>query len=215
MPITVSGTTITFNDSTTQTTAATSSVRGQFSQVFTSSGTFTIPTGVTGIYVEVIGGGGGGGGNNGWDNDAGGGGGASYTRQWYSGLTAGNTLTITVGAAGTAGTITGAGGAGGASSVASGTQTVVTCNSNGGGGGGPAGNGTNGTQGTGGAAGTTTFLSLLGGAGNDPGLAGKVYIWGQAGGTSPTGYGNGGGGRSATQTGSGYAGRGGIVIINY
>lgn len=62
MAITVSGTAITFNDATTQTTAASpSSYAGAGGQVFTSSGTFTIPTGVTSLKVSVVGGGGGGG----------------------------------------------------------------------------------------------------------------------------------------------------------
>jgi len=37
---------------------------GQSSQTFTSNGTFTLPSGVTGVTVELWGGGGGGGG--GW-----------------------------------------------------------------------------------------------------------------------------------------------------
>lgn len=61
MAITVSGTAITFNDATTQTTAASpSSYAGAGGQVFTSSGTFTIPTGVTSLKVSVVGAGGGG-----------------------------------------------------------------------------------------------------------------------------------------------------------
>lgn len=208
MPITVSGTTITFNDSTTQTTAAVAGASGgQFAQVFTSSGTFTIPTGVTGLYVEVVGGGGGGGGNNSWDSTGGSGGGGAYTRQWYSGLTAGNTLTITVGAAGTAGTSTGAGGAGGTSQISSGTQTVVTCTAGGGGGGGPAGSGGGGTNGAQGAAGTTTGISL-------PNLSDLFGTGGVNAGVG-TYYAAGGSGKPDGQTGSGGAGRGGVVIINY
>jgi hypothetical protein len=66
MPITVSGTAITFNDATQQTTAANpSSYTGARGQVFNTSGTFTIPTGVTTIKVTVVGGGGGGRGENG------------------------------------------------------------------------------------------------------------------------------------------------------
>ena len=50
---------VTFPDATTQTTAATTSTYvGAKGQVFTSSGTFTIPTGVTAVKVTVIGGGG-------------------------------------------------------------------------------------------------------------------------------------------------------------
>lgn len=62
MATSVTSTGITFPDATTQTTAASaSSYVGDRSQFFTSSGTFTVPTGVTAIKVTVIGGGGGGG----------------------------------------------------------------------------------------------------------------------------------------------------------
>lgn len=63
MPITVSGTSITFNDATVQTTAG-GPYTGARGQVFTGNGTFTIPTGVTTVKVTVVGGGGGGGGYN-------------------------------------------------------------------------------------------------------------------------------------------------------
>jgi hypothetical protein len=53
---------VTFPDSTTQTTAATAGISGIFGQAFTSSGTFTVPAGVTALKVSVLGGGGGGGG---------------------------------------------------------------------------------------------------------------------------------------------------------
>ena len=59
MPITVSGTSITFNDATVQTTAG-GPYTGARGQVFNSSGTFTIPTGVSALKVTVVGGGGGG-----------------------------------------------------------------------------------------------------------------------------------------------------------
>ena len=63
MTITVGGSSITFPDSTTQTTAAGVSLPGVLGQVFTSSGTFTIPSGVTAVKVIVTGGGGGGSGS--------------------------------------------------------------------------------------------------------------------------------------------------------
>ena len=49
---------VTFPDATTQTTAAGVSFPGVLGQVFTSSGTFTIPSGVTALKVTVVGGGG-------------------------------------------------------------------------------------------------------------------------------------------------------------
>jgi hypothetical protein len=62
MTITVSATEITFNDNTTQSTAFATSYNNIDFQ--TSSGTYTIPSGVTKIALFVIGGGGGGGAGN-------------------------------------------------------------------------------------------------------------------------------------------------------
>jgi hypothetical protein len=68
MPITVSGTSITFNDATVQTTAAGASTYvGLRGQIFTSSGTFTIPAGVSALKLTVVGGG-----NNGGSGASGG-----------------------------------------------------------------------------------------------------------------------------------------------
>jgi hypothetical protein len=65
MPITVGGTTITFNDATTQTTAFTGggSYIGLQGRTFTTTGAqnWTVPTGITAVRVRVIGAGGGGG----------------------------------------------------------------------------------------------------------------------------------------------------------
>lgn len=88
---------------------------GSFAQVFTSSGTFTVPTGVSAVKVTVIGGGGGGAGGN--QVACGGGGGGGVAVRWVTGLTPGATVAVTVGAAGTAGT--GNGGTGGTSSFGS------------------------------------------------------------------------------------------------
>jgi len=82
--------------------------------VFTSNGTFTIPAGVTKVRVTVVGGGGNGGT---YAPDFGGGGGGGGTAiKILTGLTPGNTLLYTVGAAGAT------------SSVANGTQLIVTGN---------------------------------------------------------------------------------------
>jgi len=133
MGITTSGTSITFNDSTTQSTAALPGVLGQ---LFTSSGTFTIPAGVTAAKFTYIGAGGGGAGSYTPSPHNGAPGGASLTGVKYlTGLTSGLTLTVTIGAAGTAGAINANGGAGGTSSVSSGTQSITTFSSTGGGGG--------------------------------------------------------------------------------
>ena len=220
---------VTFPDATIQTTAA---VLGVLSQVFTASGTFTIPTGVSAIKVTVIGGGGGGGNGtwngyggccygHGWGGAGGGGGGGI---QYFTGLTPGGTLTVTVGGGGAIAT------AGGTSSVASGTQAITTISCTGGGGGQTINNG----YGASGANGSPT--------GNSFGLAGfyvTANILPTAGGVPPFGFGQGGaistganngtvgigygaggsgggpgnGGSTATYTGA--VGKAGIVIIEW
>lgn len=122
----------TFPDSTVQTSAWV----GYRGQLFTSSGTFTIPAGVTAAKFTYIGAGGGGAGSYTPSPHNGGAGGASLTGVKYlTGLASGLTLTVTIGAAGTAGAVNANGGAGGTSSVSSGTQSITTFSSTGGGGG--------------------------------------------------------------------------------
>lgn len=85
-------------------------------QVFTASGTFTVPAGITSVEVEVWGGSGGSGGAGSTGGGAGGGGGG-YARKLITGLTPGATIAITIGAGGTAGASGGGnGGNGGTSS---------------------------------------------------------------------------------------------------
>jgi hypothetical protein len=99
MPITLNGTSgITFPDTVLQGAAFVGS-RGQ---VFTSSGTYTVPTGVTAVKVTVVGGGGNGGGVTGQRSGAGGGGGGGIAIEYVTGLTPGDTVSVTVG--GVAGT---------------------------------------------------------------------------------------------------------------
>ena len=90
--------------------------------VFTSSGTFTIPLGVTKIDIFCVGGGGGGGagrGNNMQNSGGGGGGGYTATKLNYA-VTPGTVFPITVGAGGSGGPIgSGKGGTGGTSSFGS------------------------------------------------------------------------------------------------
>ena len=136
---------VTFPDATTQTTAAAASAYvGGRGQAFTSNGTFTIPTGVTAIQVTVQGGGGNGGSNSGT-----GGGGGGTGIQYFTGLTAGNTLAVTVG------------GVGGTSQIASGTQTITTASASGGGTGISGGS----TSFTGGGSASGCTISFTGGAG--------------------------------------------------
>lgn len=91
-------------------------------QVFTSSGTFTVPTGVTEIFVTACGGGGGGAGggytssSQGW---GGGGGASSILRTRSLTVTPGASVTVTIGAAGGGGGFHGNGGSGGTTTVGS------------------------------------------------------------------------------------------------
>jgi len=114
MATTVGGTSITFNDTTVQSTA----FLGQSYQAFGSSGTFTVPTGITRIMVQVWAGGGGGGspGSSGQIGGLGGYGG--FGAAIITGLTPGGTVSVTVGSGGAGGNQT-AGSAGGTSSFGS------------------------------------------------------------------------------------------------
>jgi hypothetical protein len=137
---TANSTTYLRGDSTWATVSASG---GLVSQVaYTSTQTITIPAGATQALVKLWGGAGGGGGGNSWSSGyGGGGGGGGYLEKFLTGLTAGNTLALIVGAAGTGGAWASpynqgaTGGAGGNSSLASGTQTISTLTANGGAGG--------------------------------------------------------------------------------
>jgi hypothetical protein len=77
-------------------------------QEFTSSGTWTKPTGVTSIYVEIVGGGGGGGSGGrrattGARSGGAGGAGGTYLNRWLKASDVAATITVTVGAGGAGG----------------------------------------------------------------------------------------------------------------
>lgn len=134
-------------------------------QTFTSSGTWTRPSGVTKVIVEVQGGGSSGNrkGTNGQYNDGAGGG---YAKKLID-VSSISTATITVGAGGAELNSNGNGNAGGTSSWSDGTNTL-TC--------------------TGGEAPTiSSNVQALGGTGT----GGDINISGQAGGTQITGGGGG------------------------
>lgn len=163
MPISIENDVLRFNDNSTQITAANPSVYvGMRSQVFTSSGTFTIPAGINAIKVSLQGGGGGGGGaaystNYGTFGNGGAGGNGGYAEGYLTGLTPGNTLTITIGAGGAGGAanvgvtsyfngrLGSNGTTGGTSTISSGTQTITAQGATGGsfGSGGQSGGGPN------------------------------------------------------------------------
>lgn len=219
------------SDGTTWIAAQTPYV-GSRAQVFTSSGTFSIPTGVTAVKVTLVGGGGGSGGakgNSASSSVSGGAGGAAVAIKFLTGLTPGATLSVTVGSGGTAGTPTANGGAGGFSRVASGSQTITTIQADG-------GNGTafaNGTYTAGGAGGSFSGadFGVAGQTGSGGGLrTGGSSLFGMAAlnqpyssasgqaGVSGTGYGAGAGGAASQNLGSdfnGAAGTAGIVIFEW
>ena len=190
-------------------TTAVPAYDGLAATAYTSNATFTIPTGITKLKVTVVGGGGAGGVNGTTGGGGGGGGGTAIT--YLTGLTPGNTLAVTVGAAGSA------------STVASGTQTISTIT----GGAGSVGN-TNGGGGAGGAASGGT-LNIPGGTGgtSDPvsgvgqfsGFGGSTFFAqsvsnttaNQPTGSAGTGYGGGGAGGVTT----GGAGAAGVVVFEY
>jgi hypothetical protein len=146
--------------------------------VFNSTGTFTVPTGVTKVYVEVTGGGGGSA-----INASRGGGGGGYSAGILT-VTPGTNITATVGAGGTGGQSYGStGDAGGASSFS-------TMSANGGNGSGN--NSGNGGTGSGGARFniTGTIGQLFNTVVNEgtPGSAGFFVTYG----STPRGPGSGG-----------------------
>lgn len=182
-------------------------------QTFTASGTFTVPVGVTKIFVSACAGGAGGGGGGGTigsaslyggGGGAGGGAGQSIIRQMYS-VTAGQSIAITIGAGGAGGTAGqgtgtngGAGGAGG-NTVIGALVTLTGASSPGGGQGMSAS--------TIGAGGSFAAGYPAGNAGGDGAYAGL----GGMGGSSPFG-GGGGGGRASTAT---IAAQNGTVAVGY
>ena len=203
------------------------SLRPGFSQLqpFTSSGTFTVPIGVSRLRVTATGAGASGGSHS--NLPGGGGGGGATGIRIISGLTPGSAIAVTVGAAGVApsGGATGAGGNGGSSSF--GAYVSATGGFGGGGGavstttgGGGGGTAVGGDLNFAGTCGTDSTIPAAkggdgGGTGSGRGTTG--YITGLA----AQGYGGGGGGGGAsntTGTGAGAPGGNGgpgLVIVEY
>lgn len=191
---------------------------------FTSSATWTLPSGVYAINALVVGAGGGGGGGDNVGSGSGGGGGGGISYSTNLAVTA--NLTVTVGAAGTAGALNTSGGAGGASYISqggpnllyawggSGGLTVPNGGSGGSGGGGintnGGGNCTNGTA----AAGLVPGLDGTSGGGGGGGCSGggaggnggklTTMMFGPVnGGNGGASWGGGGGGASYGTAGTG------------
>ncbi len=99
-------------------------------QLFTGSGTFVAPAGITKVYVSMIGGGGGGGGATASSaSGAAGGGAGAFVQAVPFTVVPGNSYTVTIGAAGTGGSF-GTGGNGGTTSF----DSLSTLGGTGGGG---------------------------------------------------------------------------------
>lgn len=206
-PTAASGTATTQLATTAFVSAAVGTVLSGFSnmQVFTSSGTFTVPAGVTKVKVTVVGAGGGGS-----TTTSGGGGGAAI--KIVSGLTPGGTVAVTVGTGGAgraAGTIT-AGAVGGTSSFG------AFCSASGGGGG-PWGQGIGALGGIG----SNGDLNIAGGAtGYSDETSGASIFGGSArrdfsSAANGRNYGGGGAvGDSDSGTPSG-SGANGVVVVEY
>lgn len=186
-------------------------------QVFTSSGTFTLPSSATtstAFKFTVVGGGGGGGADTVATNSGGGGGAGATAMYTAAGQAGSSTVAVTIGAAGARGVGSGANGtAGGNSTIVFNAVTVT-------GGGGGAGL-ANANPGSGGTA-TNGLINIRGGDGGngDPSV---TQIYGGTGGGSSMGggtedfgvarpYGVGGGGGS---TGNGVDGAAGVVIVEW
>ena len=226
-----SGNILTSNGTTwTSAAPASAGLPGPRAEVFNTSGTFTVPSGVTAVKVTVIGGGGNGGGAN---SDGcnygrgGGGGGGGMAVEWITGLTSGGTVAVTVGGAGgtssfgaycsaNGGSAGGTGSASNAGGGAGGTGSGGTTNfdiTGGRGGSGGTDSGAGGAPGGSFASGAAPGISLLGGAAaSGVGSAGTN-------GTAATTKGCGGSGAvsalSNPGTRNGGAGAGGMVLVEY
>ncbi|SHJ69474.1 hypothetical protein SAMN02745194_03145 [Roseomonas rosea] len=142
----------------TQLLQALRSLMGRQMVVYASSGSWTVPAGVTRMRFRIWGGGGGGGGSANANSAGAGGGGAGFTEGWVA-VTPGQVLSIQVGAGGAGGVPGAAGGAGGVSLVAG----IASANP---GAGGAGGNGAiGGPGGAGGTAAGGTFNQVGQGAG--------------------------------------------------
>lgn len=198
-------------------------------QVFNASGTFTVPAGVTKVFVEVWGGGGGGGRGSVMGSSGGGGGAGGYGKGFYT-VTPAQAVVVTVGAAGGGQATTGQiyGGSGATSSFGA----FLSCTGGAGGGnyevaakggvgGSPSGNNAGGWKGQDGCGGVYNSGSAAACGGIGGGQAGGAGGCGD--GTANHGYtpsdggmgsGGGGGGTSAgTASPSGANGGAGQIIV--
>ena len=185
-------------------------------QRFTASATWTKPTGITKVIVEVQGGGGGGSSGNGvqWGGN---GGGCSYVKQFID-VSSISTSPIVVGAAGAGGTSPTTGGT---SSWIDGTNSI-SCLGGVNGEYAASGHNDGGAGGVATASGATVLMNgqngnqtySYGGQGGDSGLGLGGVLFSYTGGTgqASTGYGGGGGGGTGTSA-TGVDGGVGLVLV--
>jgi hypothetical protein len=162
-------------------------------QVFTSSGTFTVPTGVTTLYISGAAAGGAGGGRSGTTCGGGGGGGEWALDTSYS-VTPGSVLTVTIGSAGSVTSI-------GSFTLHSGSTGGTNAGGSGGSGG----------SGNAGGSGGSGCVSSSGGNSGYPGVAPGGHGGYNGGGGGGGSYEAGGGGNSGVGSAGdgGYGGGGG------
>lgn len=194
---------------------------GNRKAVFTANGTFTVPAGVTQIWVSGAGGGGGGGGGGGSTTTAGagggGGGGAGKPAlKTPISVAPGDSLSISIGGGGAAGTGGAAGGTNGGNGSAGGgtvltntttATTLLTLNGGAGGGAGAGGGGAGGAGGGGGGGYPAGGMGQDGGYSAQGGMGASGPFGG--GGTSPRGGANGAGFAGIPGYGYGSSGSGG------
>lgn len=179
-----------------------------YEEIFTSSGTFTVPAGVTEISAVCVGGGGGGSASTSSSNGYAGGGGGGGALHWRTlTVSPGTVFNINVGAAGSPGSSSGNNNAqnGGETSIKIGGTYYLRA------GGGIKGTYNSNSQSDGG----TTYVNTLGGGGGNGGKGGGGSSGNTAGGGGGAGgySGNGGNGSTGTQynetAGTGGGGGGG------
>lgn len=233
-PIEGSTFTIRATDANNLTADRTFSIPFARTTTFTTTGTWTAPTGVTSITPLIVAGGGSGG--SGWSGtwySGGGGGGGGAVTSTYS-VTPGTSYTVTVGGSGSSSSISGIATANAGSNGASASGSSDGSGGATGGNTGNGGNGVaNGTAGSGGAGylWSTNGQRYGGGGGGGSGFSGWATAYagtggaggggngggGQNGGNGTAGTANtgGGGGGGAGNGGGGQSGGSGIVIVRY